>query len=87
MQRKVTEVKVPPAVLAGAGDQPAIALLEWHAREGEFVKAEQELLDLITPVGLHSVSAPRAGRLSEILAEEGSPVDPGQIVALIEEQR
>jgi 2-oxoglutarate dehydrogenase E2 component (dihydrolipoamide succinyltransferase) len=59
-------------------------ILEWHKKEGDFVKKDEVLLVLSTDKVNVEVPAPATGKLSRILFAEGETVPVGAEVALIE---
>jgi pyruvate/2-oxoglutarate dehydrogenase complex dihydrolipoamide acyltransferase (E2) component len=59
-------------------------ILEWHKKEGDFVKKDEVLLVLSTDKVNAEVPAPATGKLSRILFAEGETVPVGAEVALIE---
>lgn len=58
----------------------------WHKKEGDDVESGDELVEIETDDGAISVHAPSAGILSQIVAEEGGVVSPGDVIAVIEEE-
>ena len=79
----VFEVKVPDS----DPDAGSVTVLEWHVHEGESIVEGQPLLDLVASTGFTTLSAPSPGRVTEILVDEGTPVDRGQTLALIMQTR
>ncbi len=59
-------------------------ILEWHKKEGDFVKKDEVLLVLSTDKVNAEVPAPATGKLSRILFAEGETVPVGAEVASIE---
>lgn len=75
------EVKVPllPESIADA------TLVNWHKKPGDPVQRDENLVDLETDKVVLEVPAPVAGILQEILKADGSTVNSGELLALIEE--
>ncbi|MCS6984119.1 MAG: lipoyl domain-containing protein [Leptospiraceae bacterium] len=73
------ELKVPDI-----GDADRIELLRWKVRPGESFAEGEELCELLTDKAAFSLEAPRAGKLLEILVEDGQEVRVGQLVAYAE---
>ena len=77
----IKEVKVPqlPESIADA------TLVNWHKQPGDSVQRDENLVDLETDKVVLEVPAPVAGVLQEILKADGSTVNSGELLALIEE--
>ncbi|MEE8108029.1 MAG: 2-oxoglutarate dehydrogenase complex dihydrolipoyllysine-residue succinyltransferase [Gammaproteobacteria bacterium] len=77
----IKEVKVPllPESIADA------TLVNWHKKPGDSVPRDENLVDLETDKVVLEVPAPVAGVLQEILKADGSTVNSGELLALIEE--
>ena len=75
------EVKVPalPESVADA------TVATWHKKVGDFVKRDENLLDLETDKVVLEVPAPADGILKEQLVQTGAVVTAGQLLASIEE--
>ncbi len=58
----------------------------WHKKEGDDVESGDDLVEIETDDGAISISAPATGILSQIVAEEGGVVSPGDVIAVIEEE-
>lgn len=58
----------------------------WLKKEGDDVEKGDELVEIETDNGAVSISAPATGILSQIIAEEGGMVSPGDIIAIVEEE-
>lgn len=71
------EIKVPqlPESVSEA------TLLAWHKKVGEFVKREENLIDLETDKVVMELPAPENGGLVEVLFQEGATVVGGQVIA------
>jgi len=75
------EVKVP--VLSESVSDATLA--QWHKKVGEFVKRDENLVDLETDKVMLEVVAPHDGVLTEIKQEAGAVVGSGEVLALIDE--
>jgi len=62
-----------------------LTLVEWQAREGDFVAAGSPLFEVESDKGTHEVEAFQDGYLRKILVAEGTPVEIGSAVALMSE--
>jgi 2-oxoglutarate dehydrogenase E2 component (dihydrolipoamide succinyltransferase) len=78
---KVVDVVVPSAgesvTEAGVG--------EWFKGVGDFVKADEALVELETDKAAQEVPAPVSGTIVEIVAEQGANVEVGALLARIRE--
>lgn len=81
MTQKKIEVKVPalPESVADA----TVAM--WHKKIGDYVKRDENLLDLETDKVVLEVPAAASGILREINFDTGSTVTAGNVLAIIEE--
>lgn len=71
------EIKVPqlPESVSEA------TLLSWHKKVGQFVKREENLIDLETDKVVLELPAPENGGIVEIILNEGATVKSGQLIA------
>ena len=75
------EVKVP-----SAGESVTeVQVAAWNAAEGDAVDRDQVIAELETDKATQEVTAPAAGRLAKIVAQEGDTVQVGDTLAIIEE--
>ena len=74
------EIKVPqlPESVSEA------TLLAWHKKQGDFVKREENLIDLETDKVVLELPAPEDGALVELVGKEGDIVVSGQLIAYID---
>lgn len=74
------EIKVPqlPESVSEA------TLLNWHKKQGEFIKREENLIDLETDKVVMELPAPEDGTLVEVLGKPGDVVTSGQIIAYLD---
>ncbi len=75
------EVKVPqlPESVADA------TLVNWHKKAGDTVQRDENLVDIETDKVVLEVPAPASGTLKEIRIEDGTTVEGGQVIAILEE--
>ena len=73
------EIRVPtlPESVADA------TLITWHKQVGEAIQKDESLVDLETDKVILEVPAPQSGILSEIIAQDGSTVKNGDLLAII----
>ncbi|WP_028535448.1 2-oxoglutarate dehydrogenase complex dihydrolipoyllysine-residue succinyltransferase [Paludibacterium yongneupense] len=74
------EVKVPqlPESVSEA------TLMTWHKKVGEFVKRDENLIDLETDKVVLELPAPQAGVIVSIVADDGATVVSGQLLATLD---
>ncbi|MBP9743342.1 MAG: 2-oxoglutarate dehydrogenase complex dihydrolipoyllysine-residue succinyltransferase [Burkholderiales bacterium] len=74
------EIKVPqlPESVSEA------TLLGWHKQQGDFVKRDENLIDLETDKVVLELPCPEDGGLVEIIAKPGEVVKSGQIIAYLD---
>jgi 2-oxoglutarate dehydrogenase E2 component (dihydrolipoamide succinyltransferase) len=58
----------------------------WLVKEGQWVAADQELVEIETDKASVEVFAPAAGVVSKIIKKEGDPADVGEVIGLFEPQ-
>ncbi len=75
------EVKVP--VLSESVSDATLA--QWHKQVGDYVKRDENLVDLETDKVMLEVVAPHDGVLTEIKQESGAVVGSGDVLAVIDE--
>ena len=74
------EVKVP--VLSESVSDATLA--QWHKQVGDYVKRDENLVDLETDKVMLEVVAPNDGVLAEIQRQSGDVVGSGEVLALID---
>jgi len=74
------EIKVP--VLAESISEATVMV--WHKKEGDWVNAEEKIVDIETDKVVLEVIAPQAGRLQQCLKEEGTLVNSDELLAYVE---
>src|ERR1039458_2655485 len=58
-------------------------ILEWHVKVGDFIKADDTIVEISTDKVDLELPSPASGTVSEILVEEGETVTVGQVIARI----
>ena len=76
----MTEVKLPE--LASGVTTATISF--WHYSEGDTVKKDDDLVELVTDKATFNLPAPVSGRLKQITMREGDTVSVGETIAVIE---
>ncbi len=76
-----TEIRVP--TLGESVSEATIA--RWYKKPGEAVKVDEPLVELETDKVTLEVPAPASGVMGEIIAQDGSTVEPGAILGSIDE--
>jgi len=74
------EIKVPPL----SESVSEATLLSWHRKEGEFVKRDENLIDIETDKVVLELPAPQAGKLTKIVQGDGTVVKSGDVLALLD---
>jgi pyruvate dehydrogenase E2 component (dihydrolipoamide acetyltransferase) len=60
-------------------------ILKWMVKEGENVKEDQPLVEIMTDKVNVQIPSPRTGKISKILVKEGEVAKVGQTIVVIEE--
>ena len=76
------EVKVP--VLPESVSEAIV--LNWHKQEGDFVKRDENLVDLETEKVVLEVPAPQDGVIKQLLKQDGDVVTGDELLAVIDPQ-
>lgn len=76
----LVEVKVP--VLSESVAEAT--LVSWHKKQGEFVKRDENLIDIETDKVVLELPAPATGMLSEIIKDDGATVVSSELIATID---
>jgi 2-oxoglutarate dehydrogenase E2 component (dihydrolipoamide succinyltransferase) len=74
------DVKVPPLSESVA----EATLMTWHKKEGEFVRRDENLIDIETDKVVLETPAPESGMLVKILKGDGSTVTSNEVIAQID---
>jgi 2-oxoglutarate decarboxylase len=56
-------------------------ILEWHVKVGDFIKADDTIVEISTDKVDVELPSPASGTVTEILAQEGDTVGVGQVIA------
>ncbi len=75
------EIKVPP-LPESVSDATLVA---WHKNAGESVSRDENLVDLETDKVVLEVPAPASGTIAKIVVENGTTVEAGDVLAILEE--
>ncbi len=76
----LVEVKVP----ALSESVAEATLLSWHKKAGEFVKRDENLIDIETDKVVLELPAPESGVLSKIIKGDGGTVASNEVIATID---
>ena len=76
----LVEVKVPQLSESVA----EATLVSWHKKAGEYVKRDENLVDIETDKVVLETPAPQAGVLVKIVKADGSTVTSSEIIATID---
>ena len=75
------EIKVPPLPESVTD----ATLVGWHKKTGESVARDENLVDLETDKVVLEVPAPSSGTITKIVVEDGTTVEAGDVLAILEE--
>jgi len=76
-----TEIRMPRL----RPDMKKGMLAAWLKDEGEAFEKGEALFEIETDKVVSQIEAERAGRVKKIMAGEGDELEPGAVIALIEE--
>jgi 2-oxoglutarate dehydrogenase E2 component (dihydrolipoamide succinyltransferase) len=76
----LVEVKIP----ALSESVAEATLLSWHKKPGEFVKRDENLIDIETDKVVLELPAPASGVLSKVIKGDGGTVTSNEVIATIE---
>ncbi len=76
----LVEVKVP----ALSESVAEATLVSWHKKQGEYVKRDENLIDIETDKVVLELPAPQAGVLIKIIKNDGATVVGGEVIAQID---
>ncbi|SFP45297.1 2-oxoglutarate dehydrogenase E2 component [Nitrosomonas cryotolerans] len=76
----LVEVKVP----ALSESVAEATLVSWHKKQGEYVKRDENLIDVETDKVVLELPAPQAGVLIKIIKDDGATVVGGEVIAKID---
>ncbi len=77
------EFKLPEL---GMETDDKIAVSFWHIEEDEEFEEGDDILEVSTKKANVNITAPRTGKLVEILAQEGDVVTVGDVIAILEKK-
>ncbi len=60
-------------------------IIKWMAKEGEAVKEDQPLVEVMADKVNVQIPAPRTGRVSKVLVKEGETAKVGQVIMIIDD--
>src|SRR2546429_169822 len=58
-------------------------ILEWRAKVGDFIEADEPIVEISTDKVDLEIPSPASGTVSEILVEQGETVTVGQVIARV----
>ena len=76
-----TEIRMPKL----RPEMKKAMLAAWLKEEGDAFEKGEALFEIETDKVVNQIEAERAGRVKKLIAEEGDEVEPGAVIALIEE--
>src|SRR5919205_2329268 len=76
----LVEVKVPQL----SESVSEATLLTWHKKAGEYVKRDENLIDIETDKVVLELPAPESGVLANIAKPDGSTVGSNEVIATID---
>ena len=76
----LVQVKVP----ALSESVSEATLLTWHKKEGEFVKRDENLIDIETDKVVLELPAPDSGVITKIVKADGDAVEANEVIAEID---
>jgi pyruvate/2-oxoglutarate dehydrogenase complex dihydrolipoamide acyltransferase (E2) component len=74
------EIKLPEL---GEGIQKAVVAC-WHFKQGQSVKKDDDVLEVVTDKAVFNVPAPQNGKLKQILIADGQEAKIGEVLGVIE---
>lgn len=60
-------------------------IVKWLVKEGDFVREDQPMVEVMTDKATVEIPAPRAGKILKLSAKEGEVVKVGSVLVIIEE--
>jgi 2-oxoisovalerate dehydrogenase E2 component (dihydrolipoyl transacylase) len=76
------DVKLPSLGEDAEEEEAVVAF--WLVNEGDLVHKGDDLVELTTDKAAFTLPSPKQGRLVEIVAEEGDPVEVGDVLCMLE---
>ena len=59
-------------------------IVQWHVKEGQSVKEDQDMVEVMTDKATVMIKSPRTGTVAKLLAKEGQVVKVGDVIITIE---
>src|SRR5438445_1246787 len=82
MTTGTTAEQIVDVVTPAAGESVSEGtILEWHVKVGDFIKADDTIVEISTDKVDLELPSPASGTVSEILVAEGDTVTVGQVIA------
>lgn len=69
--------------LPDLGEIDEVTVVKWHKKEGEVLKAGEDLVEVETEKTTFVVEAPRDGRLAQVIKKEGEKARRDDLMAEI----
>jgi pyruvate dehydrogenase E2 component (dihydrolipoamide acetyltransferase) len=60
-------------------------IVKWLVKEGDIVREDQPMVEVMTDKATVEIPAPRAGKILKLNAKEGETVKVGSVLVIIEE--
>src|SRR5947209_5427923 len=84
MATDTTTQQIVDVVTPAAGESVTEGtILEWHAKVGDEIKADDTIVEISTDKVDVELPSPASGTVAELLVEEGDTVTVGQVIARI----
>src|SRR5215468_10059433 len=84
MATGTTAQQIVEVVTPAAGESVTEGtILEWHVKVGDFIRADETIVEISTDKVDVELPSPATGTVTEILAAEGDTVTVGQVIARI----
>ena len=59
-------------------------IVQWHVKEGQSVKEDQDMVEVMTDKATVMIKSPKNGTVAKLAAKEGEVVKVGQVIITIE---
>src|SRR5215470_19910624 len=84
MATGTTAQQIVEVVTPAAGESVTEGtILEWHVKVGDFIRADETIVEISTDKVDVELPSPASGTVTEILVAEGDTVTVGQVIARI----
>src|SRR5246127_2642255 len=84
MATGTTAEQIVDVVTPAAGESVSEGtILEWHVKVGDFIKANDTIVEISTDKVDLELPSPATGTVTEVLIDEGDTVTVGQVIARI----